>query len=171
MIVVLRLNHRRERDKRVSTHIGLVARAFGADKVVYTGDSDEALIKSLQTVVLGWGGSFAADYEKDYRKVIMDYASKGFKIVHLTMYGLPLEEQATNLRKHKNLLIIVGGEKVPGDVYEAADYNISVTNQPHSEIAALALTLDRVFKGKEFELRFKGAQKVIKPDPKGKSFL
>ncbi len=169
MIIVLRINHRRERDKRVSTHIGLVARAFGADKVVYTGDKDEALISSITNVVLGWGGGFSADYELDYRKVIMNYAEKGYKIMHLTMYGLPLEEQAPNLRKHKNLLIIVGGEKVPGDVYDAADYNISVTNQPHSEIAALAITLDRLNKGKK--IVFENAKKAIKPSAKSKEFL
>ena len=32
-IGVLRLGHRRERDKRITSHLGLTARAFGADEV------------------------------------------------------------------------------------------------------------------------------------------
>ena len=34
MINVLRLGHRIGRDKRITTHVALVARAFGADKIL-----------------------------------------------------------------------------------------------------------------------------------------
>ena len=34
MITVLRLGHRKGRDKRITTHVGLVARAFGADELL-----------------------------------------------------------------------------------------------------------------------------------------
>ena len=34
-ISVLRLGHRLVRDDRVSTHVGLVARAFGASEIFY----------------------------------------------------------------------------------------------------------------------------------------
>ena len=39
MIVVLRLGHRIGRDARISTHCGLVARALGANKIIYSGDT------------------------------------------------------------------------------------------------------------------------------------
>ncbi|MFA5303516.1 MAG: tRNA (cytidine(56)-2'-O)-methyltransferase [Candidatus Nanoarchaeia archaeon] len=170
MIVVLRLNHRRERDKRISTHIGLVSRAFLADKIVYSGEHDEVLINSVNNVTKSWGGEFKAEYFKDYRKVINDFKSKGFKIVHLTMYGLLLSEQINKVKLEKDLLIVVGGEKVPRDVYEMADYNISVTSQPHSEVAALAIVLDRLAGGKELSHEIKGSKKRIKPNSCGKSF-
>jgi tRNA (cytidine56-2'-O)-methyltransferase len=169
MIIVLRLNHRRIRDKRVSTHVGLVSRALGADKIIYTGDDDTGLFNSIKSVVKNWGGAFNAGYASDYKRVIIGYKKKGYLTVHLTMYGLELEKEITKLRKAKNLLIIVGGEKVPADVYELSDLNVSVTNQPHSEIAALALLLDHYYKGNELNLKFKGGKK-IKPNPRGKTF-
>ena len=36
-VTVLRLGHRRERDKRITSHLGLTARAFGADQIVLSG--------------------------------------------------------------------------------------------------------------------------------------
>ena len=170
MIAVLRLNHRSSRDKRISTHIGLVSRAFLADKIIYSGEQDLVLINSVNKVKNEWGGEFFAEYSKDYKKTIKEYKSKGFKVVHLTMYGLPLIEKVDELKKCKDLLIVVGGEKVPGDVYENADYNLSVTNQPHSEVAALSITLDRLISGKELLHDFSDANKRIKPNIKGKSF-
>ena len=40
-ISVLRLGHRRERDKRITSHLGLTARAFGANEVILAGESFE----------------------------------------------------------------------------------------------------------------------------------
>ncbi|MCL2143761.1 MAG: tRNA (cytidine(56)-2'-O)-methyltransferase, partial [Methanomassiliicoccaceae archaeon] len=45
------------------------------------------------------------------------------------------------------MLVIVGAEKVPPEVYERSDHNISVGNQPHSEIAALSIFLYEVTQG------------------------
>jgi tRNA (cytidine56-2'-O)-methyltransferase len=170
MIVVLRLNHRRERDKRISTHIGLVSRAFLADKIVYSGEHDEILINSVNKASKAWGGEFYAEYSKVYKKAIKDFKQKGFKVVHLTMYGLLLNEKIGRIKSEKNLLIVVGGEKVPRDVYEMADYNISITGQPHSEVAALAIILDRIADGRELSSEIKGAKKRIKPNACGKTF-
>lgn len=170
MIIVLRLNHRQERDKRISTHIGLVSRAFLADKIIYSGEPDDGLINSVNKVSKSWGGEFVAEYAKDYKKTIKDFKFKGFKVVHLTMYGLLLNDKIEKINLEKNLLIVVGGEKVPRDVYEMADYNISVTTQPHSEVAALAIILDRLANGEELNHEIKGAKKKIKPNSCGKSF-
>ena len=58
-------------------------------------------------------------------------------------------------------MIIIGSEKVQREIYEYADFNIAIGNQPHSEVAALAIFLDRYFQGKEFEKRFDGKLKII----------
>ncbi len=163
MITVLRLGHRRVRDARVSTHCGLVARAFGADGIVYSGEKDEKLLESIADVSRRWGGEFKVAYNKNWRKVIQEF--KGVK-VHLTMYGLPFQEHVSKLRG-EDLLVVVGGEKVPWDAYELSDFNLSVTSQPHSEIAALAVFLDHLFDGKELGKEFKGGLKVI-PQARGK---
>ncbi|NYZ75626.1 tRNA (cytidine(56)-2'-O)-methyltransferase [Candidatus Micrarchaeota archaeon] len=165
MIAVLRLGHRVGRDVRITTHICLAARALGAEKVFLSGEKDESVIKSIEGVVKRWGGRFEVEYRKDWRAVMKGW--KG-KTVHLTMYGEPLNDKLGILRKEKDLLVIVGAEKVPSEVYRNANFNISVSGQPHSEVAALAVFLDRLFEGKELEKRFSGAKLRIVPQAHGK---
>jgi len=159
MITVLRLGHRVSRDKRISTHLGLVARTFGAQKIVYTGERDSTLLESLKKVAKQWGGPFEAEHAESWRDIVKSF--KG-KIVHLTMYGSPLKEKYGELTG--DLLVVVGGEKVPAEMYELADYNIGVGNQPHSEVAALGIFLREVAE----EPEFKDAKQKVIPSEKGK---
>ena len=158
MITVLRLGHRKKRDARLSTHCGLAARALGADSIVYSGERDQQLSDSVKKVSKNWGGKFKTSYEKDWRKTIKNF--HGTK-VHLTMYGLPIQDQIRKIRGKKDVLVIIGGEKVPGEVYRAVDYNLAVTNQPHSEVAALAIFLHEYFSGRELRKRFDGRLKIV----------
>lgn len=168
MITVLRLGHRLARDQRISTHCGLVARALGADRIIYTGEQDTEIIKSIEEVTSKWGGAFSASYEKDWKKVIREYKQKKFSIVHLTVYGEPIQSKIKTLRKKINLLIIIGGEKVPAELYKLVDHNISITQQPHSEVAALAIFLHEYLAGKELEKKFKNAKIRVVPQQRGK---
>ena len=173
-IYVLRLGHRKERDKRVTTHVGLVARAFGADGIILSGERDEKVLQTWKDVTERWGGQFHVEYRADWRRVLREWKEQGGKIVHLTMYGIPIDEITGELReakKNTDLLIVVGAEKVPREVYDLADYNVAVGNQPHSEIAALAITLDRIFDGKELKRTFPGGTLQIIPNPRGKSVV
>ena len=163
-IHVLRLGHRVSRDKRVSTHIGLVARQFGADRIIYTGERDSHLMKSLEKIQDKWGKSVEVEYSRSWKDVVKRHRSLGFAVVHLTMYGMPLHEKSPQLAG-RNILVVVGGEKVPGEIYRMTDYNISVGNQPHSEIAALAIFLDRLVEWEKLE--FKGKVRVV-PSERGK---
>ncbi len=167
-ILILRLGHRAGRDPRISTHCGLVARALGANGIVYSGERDRKLLESIKRVMDEWGGSFEISYEKDYMSLIKNW--KG-KVAHLTMYGVPVQNVISRVRKEKNLLVVIGGEKVPPEVYKIADWNISVTSQPHSEIAALTIFLDRVFKGKELGRKFPKARRRIIPQKRGKKVV
>ena len=166
-IHVLRLGHRLPRDERISTHVALVARAFGADEIFYSGQHDSGLEDSVARICERWGGSFSIKYEKNFRNVIKKHKKEGFQIVHLTMYGIPLPEALPKLGS--KLLIIVGSEQVPREIYELSDNNVSVTNQPHSEVAALAIALDRLMKGKELENIDFGGKISIIPCEKGKN--
>jgi len=168
MIVVLRLGHRIERDKRLSTHCGLVARAFGAQKLVYTGQKDSGLEESINSVTRGWGGPFQIEHSESARKLIKDWKGKS---IHLTVYGIPVQEKIRAIRKVRNLLVIVGGEKVPPEVYQDCDWNVSVTGQPHSEVAALAVFLHEYFGGNELGKRFQKAQKRVVPQERGKRIV
>ncbi|KHO47761.1 MAG: hypothetical protein QT00_C0002G0423 [archaeon GW2011_AR5] len=168
MLAVLRLGHRLGRDQRISTHCGLVSRALGADRIIYTGEQDTEVIKSIEEVAAKWGGGFAASYEKDWKKVIKDYKQKKFSIVHLTMYGELVQSKIKALRKKTNVLVVIGGEKVPPEIYALADANIAVTSQPHSEVAALAIFLHEYFDGKELEKKFSRAKIRVVPQERGK---
>ncbi|MEM0480918.1 MAG: tRNA (cytidine(56)-2'-O)-methyltransferase [Candidatus Aenigmatarchaeota archaeon] len=164
-VYILRLSHRRERDKRVTTHCALVARAFLAKKMFYSGQKDEELEKTIRKVNENFGSSFEIEYVKDWKSFLKSFnATK----VHLTMYGIPLIQKLEELKNKEKILVIIGSEKVPREVYEIADYNISITNQPHSEVAALAIFLDKIFDSKEFFVEFENAKLKIIPSEKGK---
>lgn len=167
MITVLRLGHRRGRDDRISSHVGLTARQFGADKIIFAGEHDENMLESQRDIVDRWGGSFDITYREDYRSVIKDFDGTS---VHLTMYGEPFQEAPIVDEPVEDLLVIVGSQKVPHDIYEKADYNLGVGHQPHSEVAALALFLYE-YRGCEIPDTFEGAQIKVEPsDGKKKTY-
>ena len=170
-VYVLRIGHRPSRDKRISTHVGLVARAFGADGIIYSNTNDRGLYQSLMKVVETWGGPFEVKLGGHWRQIIKDWKDRGGVVIHLTMYGENIE-QSDILRKlrelEKDVLVVVGAEKVPGEVYDLADFNIAIGNQPHSEVAALAIFLDRLFEGKALKRVFEGAKVRVIPQRRGK---
>lgn len=144
MIKVLRLGHRVGRDDRISTHVGLTARQWGVEEIVYSGEKDSGMMDSIEDIIDRWGGDFEVSYTENWKEVIRDF--NGLKI-HLTMYGEKIDEVMNEVEKKaedSDKLIVVGAEKVPRWVYRNVDHNISVGNQPHSEIAALAVFLDRL---------------------------
>ncbi|VVB99320.1 tRNA (cytidine(56)-2'-O)-methyltransferase [uncultured archaeon] len=165
-VCVLRLGHRSGRDQRITTHVFLVARALGATEGVLCGDQDDSVINGIARVGELWGGEFRVRYEANWRKFVRERKAAGWKVAHLTMYG---EDFAVGAKKasKENCVVIIGAGKVPREAYEYADWNLSVTTQPHSEVAALALFLDRYFAGKEMQLEFAGSLKII-PSRNGK---
>jgi tRNA (cytidine56-2'-O)-methyltransferase len=166
MIAVLRIGHRIDRDKRVTTHVALVARAFGAD-CIYITTRDEKIKKNLQSVSKRFGGNFEVQTGVDPKKIIKSWNGL---IVHLTMYGEELDKAVSQIETSRDVLIIVGAEKVPPYFYEVADYNVSVGNQPHSEVAALALFLDRFTRKKWQKKEFHGNIQIV-PSVRGKKVL
>jgi tRNA (cytidine56-2'-O)-methyltransferase len=166
MIAVLRIGHRIARDKRITTHVALVSRAFGADKI-FIDTKDKNIEKNIRSICKRFGGNFEIKTGIDRKKIIKNW--KGI-IVHLTMYGEKLDSIINKIKKENNLLIIVGSEKVPPEIYDTADFNISVGNQPHSEVAALALFLDRYSSGKWQNKKFDGKINIL-ATKKGKKVM
>jgi tRNA (cytidine56-2'-O)-methyltransferase len=163
MITVLRIGHRISRDKRITTHVALVARAFGADNILID-TIDRKIEESINSTCARFGGNFKIETGVDKKKIIKNWDGL---IVHLTMYGDELDLSIDKIDRKKDLLIIVGAEKVPPYIYEKADFNISVGNQPHSEVAALAIFLDRYNKGNWSKKKFDGKLQIL-PSNKGK---
>lgn len=167
-ISVLRIGHRLVRDDRVTTHAALVARAFGADMIYMTGILDGSINDTVASVSKRWGGRFEIEIIQDWKSLVKAWKKEGGKVAHLTMYGINIDDVAERLRKESKILVIIGAEKVPQEVYNLADYNIAIGNQPHSEIAALAIFLDRVFTGNQFKRIFADGNLKILPTEKGK---
>ncbi|MCX6773082.1 MAG: tRNA (cytidine(56)-2'-O)-methyltransferase [Candidatus Micrarchaeota archaeon] len=167
-ICVLRLGHRVGRDQRITTHVFLVARALGASEGVLCGDEDQSVLDGTARVRDIWGGDFTVKYEREWKKFLRERKANGWKVVHLTMYGTDFQEGAKKMASSKkNVVVIIGAGKVPTEAYHMADMNLSVANQPHSEVAALALFLDRFFAGKELKKKFSGKLKIT-PNKCGK---
>jgi tRNA (cytidine56-2'-O)-methyltransferase len=166
-VVILRIGHRPERDQRVTTHVGLTARALGA-KGMYLAASDKGVAESITDVAKRWGGEFFCEDNVKWRSCIKEWKAGGGTVVHLTMYGLNLPDIIGEIRPHNRILVIVGAEKVPGEIYGLADFNVAVTSQPHSEISSLALFLDHLAQGKNLALDFPGAEIRIIPSKAGK---
>lgn len=166
MVDVLRLGHRRGRDDRISTHVGLTARQFGAENIIYSGEQDDNILQSLQDVVDRWGGPFEVKYREDWKRVVKDFDGV---VVHLTMYGIPLSDTVPDIQDCEgDMLVVVGGEKVPSAMFDLADHNLAVGNQPHSEVAALAVFLHEYFDREELDTGFDDADVEIVPRENGK---
>ncbi|BAW31835.1 MAG TPA: tRNA (cytidine(56)-2'-O)-methyltransferase [Methanothermobacter sp.] len=166
MLKVLRLGHRKTRDARITTHVCLTARAFGASEVIISGEKDNKIIENVNDVTKRWGGPFKTSYQKNWKKIMKKWEGE---IIHLTMYGIPIQKIIEDIRKSENdKLIIVGGPRVPGEIFKVADFNVAVTNQPHSEVSALAVFLHMFFNGKELEKRFENAKIRIIPSKNSK---
>ncbi|MXR52679.1 tRNA (cytidine(56)-2'-O)-methyltransferase [Halovenus sp. WSH3] len=166
-VTVLRLGHRPGRDERMTTHVGLTARALGADRVVLANDGASRR-DTIEDITDRFGGPFAV--EETERPIDRIEAFDGV-VVHLTMYGLPVQDVEAEIRDaHETdpVLVVVGAEKVPWDVYEHAEYNVGVTNQPHSEVASLAVFLDRLFEGAELDREWEDAERRVVPQEAGK---
>lgn len=166
-VAVLRIGHRLVRDDRVTTHAALVSRAFGAEKIFMTG-IDQSVKETVESVGKRWGGGFEVEIVDSWKQVAASWKKGGGRIAHLTMYGVNVDDVIDNVRKDEMILVIIGAEKVPREAYDMADYNIAVGSQPHSEIAALAIFLDRLHGGRQLKKEFAGGRMRVVPMEKGK---
>ncbi|MFB6309073.1 MAG: tRNA (cytidine(56)-2'-O)-methyltransferase [Haloarculaceae archaeon] len=166
-VAVLRLGHRPGRDERMTTHVGLTARALGADRVVLAGEGASRR-ETVEDITERFGGPFTVETTDEPKRLLREWDGP---VVHLTMYGLPVQDIEADLREaHAGdpMLVVVGAGKVSFDVYERADWNVAVTNQPHSEVASLAVFLDRLFEGRELDREWTDADRVVVPQETGK---
>ena len=169
-VVVLRYGHRPGRDDRMTTHVGLTARALGADRVILPDNATQSA-ETVADITDRFGGPFAVEQDDSQLGTVRNWNGP---VVHLTMYGEPIQETEGEIRDALDsgpLLIVVGGEKVPFELYERADYNVGVTNQPHSEVAGLAVFLDRLFDGAELDREWADADRRVVPEATGKTVV
>ncbi|MEM4717492.1 MAG: tRNA (cytidine(56)-2'-O)-methyltransferase [Desulfurococcaceae archaeon] len=168
-VYVLRYGHRPGRDKRITTHVALVARAFGASGFILGDVVDESIHRSLLKVTDLWGGHMYFEQGVNSEEYCISWKRNGGLVVHLTMYGLHIDDVVEEIKRDsRDILVVVGAKKVPRFFYDIANYNVAVGHQPHSEISSLAIFLDRLFEGNELRLKFNNAKIEVLPSPRGK---
>jgi tRNA (cytidine56-2'-O)-methyltransferase len=142
----------------------LTARALGADGVMIADREDKTVEVTIREVGKRFGGQFSIESGKPWKRTIRDWKEEGGKVVHLTAYGLKLPDVIQGIRQsNRDLLVVVGSEKMPGEVFKLADWNVSVTNQPMSEVAALAVYLDWHLQHGAFDKPFPNGEVEIVP--------
>jgi tRNA (cytidine56-2'-O)-methyltransferase len=172
-IIVLRWGHRPQRDVRLTTHVALTARALCASGFILSDTQDSHIQETVTKITRRWGGTFSFKMGTPWKKAVAEWKAKGGVVVHLTAYGENIQTSDVLGRikaLNKDVLLLVGSQKVPGDFYssEVSDFNVAVGNQPHSECSALAIFLDRYFEGKELGKTFVKARIEIVPKERGK---
>jgi len=172
-VVVLRWGHRPTRDARLTTHVALAARALGASGIILSDTEDRKIKETVDDVTRSWGGTFFFEMGTSWKKAVRDWKNRNGAVVHLTAYGENIETSDVLNRiraSAKNILVIVGSQKVPGEFFSEAvsDFNVAIGNQPHSECASIAIFLDRIFNGQELAKHFRSADVKIIPQPRGK---
>jgi tRNA (cytidine56-2'-O)-methyltransferase len=138
---------------------------------VWVSERDRELEKGVASAVDRFGGPFEVRTGVAWRQALANF--DGVK-VHLTMYGEPIDRVVAAVRRRalgRDLMVVVGGPKVPGEVYGLADFNVAVSNQPHSEVAALAIALDRFTSGAWARKKFEGARVAVRPSARGKEVV
>jgi len=171
-VVVLRWGHR-GRDKRLTSHVALTARALGASGFILADVRDEKVKATVEKVTRQWGGPFHFEMGTPWRRAVKEWRAKNGLVVHLTAYGENIQTSDVLRRikaAGKDLLVIVGSQKVPSEFFSKAvsDFNVAVGNQPHSECSSLTVFLDRFFEGRELSKEFEGAKIKIIPQVRGK---
>jgi tRNA (cytidine56-2'-O)-methyltransferase len=172
-VIVLRWGHRPQRDARLTTHVALAARALGATGIILSDVRDAKIMESVEKVTRQWGGRFLFEMGTPWKRIVREWKAKGGLIVHLTAYGENVETSDVMKKikdSKKDVLIIVGSQKVPGEFFseDVSDFNVAIGNQPHSECASLAVFLDRFFEGKELSISLENAKVKIIPQRRGK---
>ena len=165
-ISVLRVGHRAGRDPRLTTHVALAARALGAERL-YLQPPDPELANRIAEVGRRWGGAFAVEGVRDWKRLVREFDGV---VVHLTMYGLPIARRTAALRRARSILFVVGGAKVPSELYRLAGHNVAVGHQPHSEVAALAVAITEV-RGVPEPGAWPDAEQAIVPQRAGKKVV
>jgi tRNA (cytidine56-2'-O)-methyltransferase len=175
-VVVLRWGHR-DRDKRLTSHVALTARALGASGFILADIKDRKVEETVEKVTATWGGDFKFEMGKLWKQAVKEWKAKNGITVHLTAYGENIQTRDVMQRikmTEKDVLVIVGSQKVPAGFYseEVSDFNVAVGNQPHSECSSLAVFLDRFFEGQELSKDFiQNAKMKIVPQARGKKVV
>jgi tRNA (cytidine56-2'-O)-methyltransferase len=104
-------------------------------------------------------------FAKNYKEVLKSAAK--YPKLYLTRYGIPLQDKSYTLKTYKNLLLIVTLKEEVKAIHDLADFNISISSQPHCSAAAIAIFLHDFYNGRELAMHFENAQMKLIPKEHG----
>ena len=150
------------------TDLCLIARAFGASGIVFTSNDKKLAAKSqrfCRDICDKWGGSFSVSFTNSWKDYIK--SKRNYKTIYLTRYGIPIRQAEYALRTYKNMLIIVSFSEKIKELYDIADFNISITSQPHTMASSMTALLRTYYRDRELSMHFENAKYKIIPEQHG----
>jgi tRNA (cytidine56-2'-O)-methyltransferase len=147
---------------------------LGASGFIMADIADSKVKETVDKIMEAWGGDFQFEMGKSWKSAVKEWRANNGVTVHLTAYGENIQTSDVMERikaTKKDVLVIVGSQKVPAGFFSAAvsDFNVAVGNQPHSEASSLAVFLDHFFEGRELSGEFiQNKKKKIVPQVRGK---
>jgi tRNA (cytidine56-2'-O)-methyltransferase len=145
----------------------LTARALGASEIIFAAKRNARLVRYISTLERKWGGRFRVNFTNNYTEALRK--SMNYKKVYLTRYGMPLNKLTYVLNTYKNIMLIVSPASSSPKLHGIADFNVSVTDQPHCSSAAIAIFLHDFYRGRELAIHFENAKYKVMPKEHGVS--
>ncbi len=118
------------RDLRVTTHVALTARAFGASGFILADVEDKSIKAKVEKVVADWGGPFTFEMGVSCKKTVTEWKKNGGIVVHLTMYGQKIDDKDVMSQissSQRDIMVVVGSQKVPGEFFSKS--SLTTTSQ------------------------------------------
>ncbi|EQD48684.1 tRNA 2'-O-methylase [mine drainage metagenome] len=146
----------------------LIARAFGASGIVFTSEDKRLESKSqrfCKDICDKWGGKFSVSFTANWKSYLRE--KRNYKTIYLTRYGIPMKQMEYTIRTYKNVLAIVSFSEKIKELYTIADFNISITSQPHTTASSITALLRTYYHDRELSMHFENAKYKIIPEQHG----
>ncbi len=146
-----------------------ISRAFGASNITFfpfKGAGMEAKLKNaVRHISKKWGGGFSVYFCNNWEKFIKE--KRNYLKIYLTRYGIPITKMRYRISTYKNILLIVSFSESIKKAYDVADFNISISSQPHTCGSSIAIFLHDFYQGRELAMRFENPKYKIVPSQHG----
>ncbi len=144
--------------------LSLITRAFGAANITFSPTNPRIksrLKRHMAQMSRKWGGKFDVEFCNNWLELIKN--KRNYIKIYLTRYGIPLRKMTYRINTYKNILLIATTSESTKAVYTNADFNISISSQPHTCGSSLAVFLHDFYHGRELAMHFENAESKVVP--------
>ncbi len=146
----------------------MISRAFGASNITFCphkGGAEARLKRAMKQISKKWGGEFSVFFCDKWEKYIK--GKKNYLKIYLTRYGMPISKMRYRISTYKNILLIASFSESVKSAYDAADFNISISSQPHTCGSSIAIFLHDFYQGRELAMHFENSRYKVVPSEHG----